>query len=379
MASIYQREYTRKDGTTYKRWCCEVTDSYNKKYFYGKTKREVEQKVNAYQTELTTYGSTLKKTNPTLESWIYEYLFLNVHPKVCASTFERSKSIYDNHILHSSLGKMPLKNIQLNDIQQLLNEKKHLSSSSLKKIRQLLHGAFKSAISNNLIRINPVAEVNLPKSDVPAKDIEILSVDEQKSYVTALSQEKYSILYLSTLFTGMRLGEVIALKWSNVDLINGSITVCESYKRVRKYNEDGTYFSTLDKKAPKTNKGIRTIPLPNFLVSNLRIHKLAQKNSAENLVFCTDTGSPLSDANVRKYHDRICKNAKIRPISFHALRHTFATRMIENKVDVKTVSELLGHTSIEITLNTYVHSTVETKRATANMQDSFYNQLMSAH
>lgn len=379
MATYYQREYKRSDGSTYKKWCAEVTIDYKKKTFYGKTKREVETKVNNFQTELTTYGSTLKKDSPYLSDWVYDYLFINMHPRVSASSFERAKSTYDNHIVGSSIGDMKLKQIKQNDIQQFLNEKKHLSSSSLNKIKQLLNGAFKSAISNNLIRINPVMDVTPPKSEVTPKDIEILTVDEQKAYIDALWHESSGILYLTTLFTGMRLGEVIALKWDNVDLVNGVITVCESYRKVRKYNEDGTFYNTTDKKKPKTEKGIRNIPIPKFLNSELKKHKLASPKTDENLVFCSKNGTPRQVANIRRSHLNICKRANIREITFHALRHTFATRMIENQVDVKTVSELLGHSSIEITLNTYVHSTDESKRAAANVQENFYNSLMSAH
>ena len=177
----------------------------------------------------------------------------------------------------------------------------------------------------------------------------------------------------------MRLEEVIALKWDNVDLVNGVITVCESYRKVRKYNEDGTSYNTIDKKKPKTEKGIRSIPIPKFLNSELKKHKLASPKSPEKLVFCTRNGTPLQASNIRRTHINICKRANIRQITFHALRHTFATRMIENQVDVKTVSELFGHSSIEITLNTYVHSTDESKRAAANVQENFYNSLMSTY
>nr|WP_307991266.1 tyrosine-type recombinase/integrase [uncultured Niameybacter sp.] len=374
MAKIPQRS----DGRYYSRVNIgRTTDGKPKyKYIYGATQKEVKEKLRAFTTDLDTYGKPLSTSFITLSDWTYKHLFINVHHRVAASTFERYISIYNNHIKNSPLADMHIKDIHQIHIQNYLNEKKSLSKSSLKKIYELLNNSFKTAISNNLVRLNPMEGVALPTSKINTSEIEILTLTEQKSYTQALGNELYGILYLTTLLTGMRLGEIIALKWHNVNLNEATITVCESYKRVRKYNSNGTSFTTIDKKRPKTQKGTRTIPIPQALVTALKTYKLASPNSAENLVFCTSSGNCLSDSNIRKYHDRICKAANIRNVSFHALRHTFATRMIENNVDVKTVSEMLGHTTVELTLNRYVHSTHETKRIAADAMDKLHKELL---
>lgn len=371
MASISKRP----NGT----WCGEIRKvGQKRKTFYGTTKKEVEKKINDYLTDVAVYGTALDKQNPTLQTWVHEFLFVSLHPTLAASSFERAMCTYNNHILNITLGQQFLKDIQQKDLQKFLNEKKHLSTSSLKKIKELLNNSFKYAISNNLIRINPVTDVKLPKSDVETKGIEILTINEQRAYIASTPDELYGLPCLVALFTGMRLGEVMALKWNNIDFNRQQLTVCESYKRVKKYDTNGVSTNTLDKKTPKTDKGIRTIPLSDVLVKELRKYKLSSPNSTENLVFCTRNGTPLNDANIRRSHSRICKRSNIRPVSFHALRHTFATRMIENGVDVKTVSELLGHTTVELTLNRYVHSTDDAKLKAINVQNNFYNELMSA-
>ena len=346
------------------------------KYFYGHTKKEAAAKAEAFKLDLLNYGKPLDTTTTTLSEWTYKHLFTNVKPTVQAGTFERYMATYKNRIQDSSIGNMELKDIQPIHLQNFMNNHSDLSKSSLRKIYNLLHASFKSAIANNLIRINPLENVKLPSSEVKQKEIEILTLDEQKAYMKALDTNRDGILFLTALLTGMRIGELLALKWDNVDLNTGTITVCETLRRVKVYDDKGNSESKILTKCPKTEKGYRSIPIPKTLVLALKKYQLASYNSEEGLVFCTKSGLPFQYNYVWYTHKALCKKANIRETSIHALRHTFASRSIEAGIDVKTVSDLLGHANTQITWNTYVHSTNDSKREAANTMENIYKNML---
>lgn len=368
----------RADGRFFSRINIGRDDKGRIKYknIYGYTKKEVKDKLRAFTTDLDNYGKPLDNTSITLSEWAYKHLFTNVYPRVASSTFERYMSIYNTHIKDSVVGDMKVKDIQQMHLQHYMNEKKSLSKSSLKKIYELLDNVFRFAISNNIIRINPIQEVKLPSSDVKPKEIDILTLEEQKAYMNALKMCKLKVLFITLLYTGMRIGETIALKWDNVNFDEGTITVCESFKKVKQYKADGSSSNISVTKAPKTEKGNRCIPIPQSLVLELKIYKLSSNKSKDNLVFCSRNGTPLEQNTIRRAHAVTCQEASIRVVTLHTLRHTFATRSIEAGIDVKTISELLGHASIEITLNTYVHSTIDAKKAAADAMDKLYKNLI---
>lgn len=356
MASIYKRP----DG----KWCGQVNKRGKRKSFYGKTKKEVEQKIHKYESDINTFGAEVKATNITLAELMYKYLFTVAHGSLSASTFERSESIYRVHILDTKLGNMSIKDINNMDVQEYLNAKE-CAKASLVKIKRLIKQTLDFGIKNNMIRFNAAIGITMPTMSEP-KEITILDVEEQKKYVTALELTSYKLPFITTLYSGLRRGEMIALKWQNVDMDKMEINVCESYKRVKKFNTDGTHEHTIDKKKPKTKKGTRIVPIPSF-INDLLKNKYKLTNPAPtDLVFASANGTHLKDANIRRAQMAVCNNANIRYVSFHSLRHTYATRLIEAGVDVKTVSELLGHSTIELTLNTYVHSTDDTKRSAVN-------------
>ena len=140
------------------------------------------------------------------------------------------------------------------------------------------------------------------------------------------------------------------------------------------------------KQPPKTSSGLRTIPIPQEIIKLLKAHKATQDTLAlrlgkdefnkEKLVFCSEVGSPLSSRNIQRTHYSICKKIGLEGVGFHALRHTFATRMIEENVPVKTVQYWIGHSSIEITYNIYVHVQEESKKAAAQVQSDLFKNLL---
>lgn len=370
ISSIFKRTIKRKDGTTYEKWTGKATKNYVTKTFYGATKKEVEQKIKAYENDIEEYGCELDNIPITLADLVHKHLFTNVQSTVANSTFEKYYRFYNKHIKNTKIGDKKISDLKYSDIQLFFNDKvkkkedenddTKLVPRSLKTLKHIIQQSLDFAIKDNLLRINPCVDIKIPTSDIPKKEIEILTLQEQEKYISVLGSTKYKLLFLTALFTGMRLGELIALKWTNVDLKENTITVSESYKRTTVYKPDGTSERITDKKTPKTQNSNRLIPIPKQLSKLLKEHKLSSKSD---YVFSCSSGRYVAANNIGRIQVTLCKKADIPYKNFHALRHTYATRLIENGTDIKTVSKLLGHTDIQTTLNIYVHSTDESKKS----------------
>lgn len=204
--------------------------------------------------------------------------------------------------------------------------------------------------------------------DLPApkkrKKAMILSRNDQKSilnYVLNNDNKKYCGIILS-LMTGLRIGELCALKWSDIDLKKRIIVVNKTLQRICEKGKKSKITIT----TPKTSNSLREIPISNTIYDFL----LKLKPAKRDIYFLTSTSFPTEPRNYRKIFLTLLRKLKINKTSFHALRHTFATRLIENKVDIKTVSELLGHASVNITISIYVHSEFNTKRKAVKTLDN---------
>lgn len=381
--SIYQR----KDG----RWCAAITigkdDNGNqkKKYIYDRDRDELRKKMLALQNDISINGGYVRDDVITLNQWGKTYLNEFVKSSVRPSTYDSYEVILRRHISNDAIGTMKLKDIKSFHIQKFLNSKSSLSKSYIKKMHMLLDIFFSNAVKNDLIPKNPMDAVNMPKSQKQVKDVRALTRQEQSEYMKHLDSTRLKPLLLTCLFTGMRMGELIALDWNHVDLKKGEIKVEFSYKEVRMHDKKEPYWKLL-KQPPKTSSGLRTIPIPQEIVKLLKSHKVTQDElslkmgkdefNKEKLVFCSEVGTPLSSRNVQRTHYSICKKIGLEGVGFHALRHTFATRMIEENVPVKTVQYWIGHSSIEITYNIYVHVQEESKKAAAQVQSDLFKNLL---
>ncbi len=376
MATTFKRTRKRTDGTEYTVWVCEEKYFGKTKTFTGKTKKLVEEKMRSWKSELDVYGCELDKTSYNVSSLLYKHLFVNVHPNVQVSTFERYMDNYTRHVRDSDFGQLPIGDVKQIMVQEYINTLSGISDRSVTSIRYLLRQAFDMAVNNNLVRINPVTNIKIPKKKDTSNlhEVSVLSVEEQQAYIYATHNTKYRVLLLMALFTGMRRGELLALTWDNVNFVENEIHVCASVRRVKVYDENGVGHSTIETKGPKTVNSNRVIPLSSDMVKLLKEHKLKQDNSLNtlNLVFPNGLYKQLHPDHVIRIQKAVCKNAHIEYKTFHSLRHTFATRLIESKVDVKTLSKLLGHSDISITLNTYVHETKTSKQqAVDTLSDTF--------
>ena len=204
---------------------------------------------------------------------------------------------------------------------------------------------------------NRLIEVHFPPTKVKT-GLPTFTLREHKRLMTYLEENpsNYNMGIALCLCTGMRIGEICALKWEDVDLKAGSVRVCKTIQRIYLHSDR---HSQLVVDAPKTTNSFREIPLSRQVVLALRPFK---KESKSSWYLITHSPQPPEPRSFRNYFYRLCKELGLPRIPFHGLRHTFATRCIESKCDYKTVSALLGHASINTTLNFYVHPDLSLKK-----------------
>ena len=191
-----------------------------------------------------------------------------------------------------------------------------------------------------------------------SKELTVLNVDDQRKLKEFLIKQKTStsIGILLSLYTGMRIGEVCALSWEDVDLDDNIIFVRHTVSRVK--SNSGKRKTELILDEPKTRSSKREIPIPLYLTDVLKRYR---ENSHSTFVISNYDGFSDPRTYDIKFHS-ILKECGINSVNYHTLRHTFATRCVEAGVDIKTLSEILGHANVSVTLNTYVHSSMDLKR-----------------
>ena len=304
-----------------------------------------------------------KKKKILYKDWIYEWL-IEKKEYIKESTYANYSNNVFNHII-PNLGNYYLNDINHKIIQDfLLNLSKTgkkdgsggLSEKTIKDITIIVKGSLKKAINEERMK-HIVLSFNYPKSQ-QEKKIYILTNHEQNKitdYVlNNLSTRNIGILI--SLYSGIRIGELCALKWEDIDLKKGIIYIRKTIQRIYikdKYNNVSKVILT----PPKTKNANREIPVnKNFL----EILKKVKANKEDYIL--TGNKEYIEPRTYRKYFNKVLDKININHFNFHSLRHTFATNCISLGVDYKTVSELLGHANVNITLNLYVHPRLSQKK-----------------
>lgn len=367
MARKGENIYKRKDG----RW--EGRYIKNRKndgrivygYIYDKTYNEVKDRLLSMKYIYRDISHNAAEFEGTLGDWAACCMEDIVKSDIKQSTYAYYSEMLDNHIL-PQLGDQKLAGLDKNDIQKFVDtlSQSGLGAGAVQGVFGLLNRFFKTAVKKEVLTANPCTDISFPKKT--KANIMALTASEQKQLERAALQDKNGIAVILALYTGMRIGEICALKWSDMNLEIGILHVQRTMQRIASPDENRKTMIVFD--TPKSEKSDRLIPLPpkiRTLLSDL------QAQSKSEFVVYGRSGY-AEPRIVRHRFYKILKNAGIRHIHFHALRHTFATRCMELQFDVTTLSRLLGHSSVKMTLDIYTDSVLEHKITAMQKLDKLF-------
>lgn len=280
------------------------------------------------------------------------------------STFEKYSFIYHSY-LEKAFGGMTLWQITEKSVRDSLASCGAASESLQKSIYGVLNGILRHAAGRRHVTL---PEIKRPSMEARRKEAGTFTKSEQTKLLSALcaDMDRFKLGALLCLFTGLRLGELCALKWADIDFVNKTLTVRRTVQRL--YVENAGTKTALVETAPKSGNSKREIPLQDAIVTLLNDFR-----NAKEYVFGGD--KPLDPRTMQNHYKKILKEAGVDYKNFHTLRHTYATNCIEGGTDVKSLSEMLGHSSVKITLNYYVHPSMDVKRKYADSLCAFYVRL----
>src|ERR687890_238300 len=360
----------RKDGRWEARHYVPTVNGTKRKTIYGKTQAEVRDKLTKALSDRID-GIVYDDENVTVGEYLDSWLQGSVYGSVRQSTYDRDTNLVNNHI-KPILGGLKLKKLNSAQIQSFYRDRLDagLSGSTVHKMHDILRRGLAQAVKWHLVPRN-VAEAATPPRPAP-KEMQALSVDEARRLLEAAGEDRLEALYVLAIHTGMRQGELLALRWQDVDLENAVASVRRTLTRSGGKEVFGK---------PKTKKSRRCIRLTPQAVEALRVHLKRQLQDIEilgdryqdqGLVFTTNTGAPINPSNLRqRSFASLLKRAGLPHMRFHDLRHTCATLLLSRGVHPKFVQELLGHATIAITPDTYSHVMPSMGDATAKaMKDA---------
>lgn len=398
--TIIQRK--DKDGKPTGVWQSQFTDDIGKRRtYYGKTQQEALKKMKEAQKK-SEKGISLDANKITFADWMVEWLEVYSRPQIRMNTYSSYYFAIHNHII-PAFPKVLLKDVRSDMLQKFINSKSEsgrldkvtdhktgkrvikpggLARGSLNSLKKVMYSALKQAVENDLIERNPAERVRMPK--FAKKEVQILSVSDQKKLEAAAMEWNNPLAFtiVLALYTGMRIGEILGLTIDDINFEKKELYVRRTVNNV-KVPTAGRSKAQKIINEPKTEKGRRSIPLPNFVLDMLREY-IADRNAMveavcgywkynttseeaeawedEGYIFITSQGELCGYTNLTQIFKRVIKVSGVKPINFHALRHTFATRCLEAGFDIKSLSDILGHTDAKMTLNVYSHALDDHKR-----------------
>ena len=240
-----------------------------------------------------------------------------------------------------------------------------LSATSTNLMLTVLNAAFTYACDMDLLPANPCDRIR--RVPGPPSRVEAFTREEQRRLeeAIAVSEDRRLFGIRLCLYTGLRIGELLGLEWQDVDMEKGILHIQKTVYREK--NAEGEWQLFVDR--PKTAASERMVPLPGYLAEDLRIYRIGARSE---FVIENKKAERMSIRSYQYLFERLTEKAGVRKLNFHALRHTFATRALECGMDIKTLSELMGHKNATITLNRYAHSMMDTKIAAMNKLEKLF-------
>jgi integrase len=352
------------------------TGKYLQSWFTVKgTKKDAEKRLAELLHQIDT-GTFMKPGKTTLadflERWLKDYAYANLAPR----TAEGYETIIRQHLI-PKLGNIPLMQLKPEHIQKYYAEmlsvgrsdgKGALNPLTVRHHHMTLHNALKYAVKWGLLVRNPADAIDAPHST--HTEMNVMTEEDLNKFLEVIRPTPYYALFYTALFTGMRRSELLALRWSDIDLLLCQISVSRAMHRLK----DGSIVF----RPPKTAKGRRTVSLSPSTALVLEEHRKSHEAlrilqgtpfALTDLVFAREDGSPLRPNAVTSAWLRLAKRAGLHDIRLHDARHTHASLMLRQGIHPKIVQERLGHSSIAITLDTYSHVTPGLQEAAAKRFD----------
>lgn len=362
--------YKRKDGRWEGRYI-KFYDGLGKAkygYIYGKTYGEAKLKLQEAQAKLKD-GILPENKRTVLYSEVLVSWLQSVRINVKESTYMRYKQLISKHIT-AELGKYPINKISSQLVERFVEEKLingrldgngGLSPKTVTDIITIVKSSMDYAAYNGLSVTCNLSKLSVKKKE---KEMRVLTIDEQKKLASVLLNEMdlYKLGVFISLYTGIRIGELCALKWENLNIECKTLKIRETMQRIQSPEETETSKTKIVFTEPKSKCSIRDIPLPDFLIDIIKKFQ----GSPKAYVLTGDKNRYVEPRTMQNRFQKYVQESGIEKANYHSLRHTFATRCVEVGFEVKSLSEILGHANVNITLNRYVHSSFELKSNNMN-------------
>ena len=342
----------------------------------GKTQAECKTKLSAALESVK--GIDVSRADEyTVATWLRSWYDIYAKPNIRVATADRYHLMVEQYTI-PRIGNIKLTKLTAHDLQKLYKELMEngridrksghgnpgLSSTTVRSLHLMLHNAFERAVKERLILRNPTEDCIAPK--IQKFEMQILQPEHIKEYLNAANARGLLPMFYLELVSGLRKGELVALQWSDLDEANCTISVSKQAS----WDTEGNLILS----QPKTGNSIREVSIPQDAVELLKQEHA--KHPDNPWMFPSGrTGEMYHPDSVVTLHKRILKDAGLEHIRFHDLRHTFATLALQNGVDVKTVSSMLGHYDAGFTLRTYTHVTRQMQQSAAEKMGSFMAQI----
>lgn len=366
----------QNEGTIFQRadgkWVSRISLGYDlvsgkrrQKTFYGETKEDVRRKLTEAMRG-NDLGLNVSPKSQTVEQFLKVWLETVAKPRIRPRTYRSYEQIVRNHLV-PGLGRIELQRLTPQQVQAFLNAKSE-AGLSVEHLRRVLRTALTQAVKWDYVPRNVAALVSTPKKS--KHEFAYLDAVGARKFVEAVRGHRLEALFTVALAVGLRLGEALGLTWDDVDLDEGTLRVRSQMQRTK---------GKVEFVQPKTERARRVIPLPAFAVQALIRHRGRQAEERlmnadvwqnYNLVFTSSVGTPPEERNVRRSLDALLLGAGLPRLRFHDLRHSCATLLLSQGVDVRTIMETLGHSQIALTLNTYSHVVPALKKDAATKMDA---------
>jgi integrase len=331
---------------------------------YGKTREEARRKLTALQRELDR-GVRVPEEKWTVQQYLEHWLEHVVKPHRAPKTHQGYELIVRRHIV-PRLGRKRLNSLSVPDVRNLVAalEASGMSTRGVQQAHAVLRNALQSAMRDELVMRNvaKLVQVKTPRYEVGRG----LSVEQARTLMRATKEDRLHALYVLAVYLGLRRGELLGLRWANVDLDQEFLVVSHTLQRV-----DGELLF----KAPKTRSSRRTVPLPAPCVDALKSHRVKQGAERlkagprwcdEDMVFSTSIGTPIEPDNLSRSWYEARKVLGDPPPRFHDMRHTCVSLLLAEGAPPHVVQQIVGHSNLDVTMTIYAHASLDEKREVLN-------------